>query len=79
MNDHHEAVDGSGYQGKHEYDLTREVKMACICDAFDGWSIKRPHFGDRDTSPAAVIKRMETEKAGQFDSEILRLFKETKL
>lgn len=80
MNDHHEALDGSGFQGKKEYDLTHEVKMACICDAFDGWSTRRPGFAaDRDLSPKGVINRMEVEKAGQFDPVILHSFKEMKL
>jgi len=76
VSNHHENMDGSGYQGKTADDLTTEVRMACICDAFDGYSVHRPHFGDRDISPKAVIKRMEVEKAGQFDPDILKIFKE---
>lgn len=76
MENHHEAMDGSGFLGKTGEQLSREVKMACICDAFDGWSIKRPHFNDRDVSPAGVIHRMETEKTGQFDPDLLDLFKQ---
>ena len=79
MQNHHECVDGSGYQSKTAKDLTKEVRMACICDAFDGYSVFRPHFANRDISPKAVIARMEIEKAGQYDSVILKLFKEIKL
>lgn len=79
MANHHECMDGTGYQGKIASDLTKEVRMACICDAFDGYSVHRPHFGDRDISPKAVIHRMEFEKAGQFDPDILKQFKEIKL
>ena len=77
MENHHECIDGTGFTGKTEKDLSLEVRMACICDAFDGWSVIRPHFGDRDVSPPAVIHRMKTEKAGQFDERLLNLFEET--
>lgn len=80
MQNHHESLDGTGYQGKEAFELTREVRMVCICDAFDGWSVRRPDFADdRDLSPKAVIRRMETEKTGQFDTDILKSFKEIKL
>lgn len=79
MSNHHECMDGSGYHGKTGDDLTQEVRMACICDAFDGYSVFRPHFGNRDISPKAVINRMEIEKAGQFDPDILKVFKDIKL
>jgi HD-GYP domain-containing protein (c-di-GMP phosphodiesterase class II) len=79
MQNHHECMDGSGWLGKTGRDLSLEARMLCICDAFDGYSIRRPHFGDRDTSPQAVIQRMVLEKAGQFDPEIIIVFSETKL
>tara|TARA_B100001750_G_C15442447_1_gene564323 strand:+ start:432 stop:1079 length:648 start_codon:yes stop_codon:yes gene_type:complete len=80
MANHHESMDGSGYIGKDAAELSREVRMACICDAFDGWSVRRAGFDpDRDLSPKGVIHRMETEKTGQFDREILKSFKEMKL
>lgn len=75
MENHHETLDGQGFLGKKADDLSREVRIACICDAFDGWSVARPHFGDRDISPAGVIKRMETEKDGQFDKKLLKILK----
>ncbi len=76
---HHETLDKKGPLGIDANTLSQEVRMVCICDAFDGWSVSRPHFDDRDISPSAVIHRMETEKAGQFDSDILQIFKEFKL
>jgi len=75
MENHHETLDGTGFFGKKRGDLDLIVRMACICDAFDGWSVHRPHFGVRDISPDAVIGRMETEKKGQFDAELLSLFR----
>lgn len=77
MENHHEHCNGTGYLGKTATDLSQEVRMACICDAFDGYSTYRAHFGDRDISPKAVIHRMQVEKSGQFDEEILKSFKET--
>lgn len=79
MKNHHEAIDGSGHHKITGDHMSQEVRMVCICDAFDGYSIKRPHFGDRDISPESVIKRMEVEKSGQFDLQILEKFKETVL
>jgi HD-GYP domain-containing protein (c-di-GMP phosphodiesterase class II) len=76
MNNHHENCDGSGYLGKTTKDLSTEVLMACICDAFDGYSVHRPHFQNRDISSKAVIQRMTIEKAGQFDNQILKSFEE---
>lgn len=76
MENHHETLNGEGFLGKAGDQLSKEVRMACICDAFDGWSVYRPHFGDRNLSPETVIKRMETEKAGQFDPDLLKQFKE---
>ncbi|HEY8963893.1 MAG TPA: HD domain-containing protein [Alphaproteobacteria bacterium] len=79
MQNHHEAINGTGWLGKEYDDLSLEARMLCVCDAFDGYSVWRPHFKDRDISPKAVIHRMEIEKEGQFDAEILNIFKKIKL
>lgn len=78
MAHHHEAIDGSGWLGLGGDKLSLEARMLCVCDAFDGYSVWRPHFGQRDISPAAVITRMTTEKAGQFDPVILETFTKVK-
>lgn len=74
MENHHETMDGKGFLGKSGEQLSTEVRMACICDAFDGWSTARPHFHERDISAKGVIHRMKTEKAGQFDEYLLKKF-----
>ena len=74
MMNHHEHLDGSGYQGKTDTDLSIHVQLVCICDAFDGYSIHRPHFEERDLSPQSVINRMKFEKSGQYNLELLNLF-----
>lgn len=80
MENHHETMDGQGFLGKTGEELSREVRMACICDAFDGWSVRRPSFDEnRDLSPSGVLHRMEFEKQGQFDPTLLKTFKETVL
>lgn len=79
MQNHHEAMDGSGWLGKTGDQLSLEARMLCVCDAFDGYSVWRPHFGTRDISPKAVLHRMGVEKAGQFDADILAVFKKVKL
>lgn len=75
MENHHESLDGTGLFRKTAGDLSLIARMACICDSFDGWRVFRPHFGDRDISADGVITRMETEKEGQFDKDLLRLFR----
>jgi HD-GYP domain-containing protein (c-di-GMP phosphodiesterase class II) len=74
MENHHEALDGTGLFGKTAHELDMVARMACICDAFDGYSVTRPHFGDRDISINAVITRMSDEKSGHFDPKLLSLF-----
>ncbi len=74
MAHHHEAMDGSGHMGLLGDQLSLEARMLCICDAFDGYSAWRPHFGNRDLSIDGVLNRMRFEKAGQFDADILRVF-----
>lgn len=77
---HHENMDGSGYIGLHGDDLSLPVRLACIIESFDGYSVVRPHFGDRDVSAAGVIKRMRDEKgAGIYDLELLNAFAAVKL
>ncbi len=73
---HHETFDKKGPLKIDASTLSQEIRMLCICDAFDGWSIKRPHFEGRDLTPEAVLNRMETEKSGQFDPAIFKIFKE---
>lgn len=72
---HHEQMDGGGFMGVAAGTLSPWVRVACIIDSFDGMSVRRPHFGARDTSPAAVYERLAVEKAGQYDPELLASFK----
>lgn len=74
MTNHHEAIDGSGWLKKQGDELSLEAKMLCVCDAYDGYSVWRPHYGARDITPSGVIRRMAVEKAGQFDPIILGIF-----
>lgn len=76
---HHEQMDGKGPNGTPGTALSAPVRLAAIVEAYDGWSIPRPHFDGRDTSPPAVIQRMRTEKAHMFDPELLESFAEMKL
>lgn len=79
MANHHEAMDGSGWLKKKGTDLSLEARMLCVCDAFDGYSVWRPHYGQRDISAAGVLNRMRVEKAGHFDDAILEIFSRIKL
>ncbi len=80
MAQHHEHMDGSGYLGLKAADLSLPVRLAAIIESFDGYSVPRPHFGDRDVSPAGVLKRMREEKGpALFDIELLEAFAQIKL
>ncbi|MEM7679907.1 MAG: HD domain-containing phosphohydrolase [Pseudomonadota bacterium] len=74
MKHHHEQIDGQGELGIPGDQLSSPVRLAAIVEAFDGWSIPRPHFGDRDISPAGVLKRMREEKLHMFDAELFEAF-----
>jgi len=79
MKHHHEAMNGTGWLGLKAEQLSTEARMLCICDAFDGYSTWRPHFGERDISMRGVLHRMGVEKAAQFDPEIMKIFTKMKL
>ncbi len=77
---HHEQMDGEGFLGKAGGELSAPVRLACIIESFDGYSIVRPHFGDRDISVEGVLKRMRNEKgAAIYDMELFDAFAEMKL
>lgn len=78
MAHHHEAMDGSGWLGLRGDQLSLEARMLCVCDAYDGYTVWRPHFGNRDISLSGVLHRMHVEKAGQFDTDILSIFTKVK-
>lgn len=76
---HHEQMDGEGELGISGDQLSTPVRLASIIEAFDGWSVYRPHFGDRDISIPGVLKRMRDEKLHMFDQELFNAFEEMKL
>lgn len=79
MRHHHEAMDGTGWLGVQADALSTEARMLCICDAYDGYSTWRPHYGERDISPRGVLHRMGVEKGSQFDPAIMKVFTKMKL
>jgi len=77
---HHEQMDGKGTLGIPAAELSAPVRLCAIIEAYDGWQIWRPHYGDRDISNAGVIKRMREEKgAAIFDMELFEAFAEVKI
>lgn len=77
---HHEHMDGSGTFGLTGKELSAPVRLACIIEGFDGYSIPRYHYGTRDTSPPAVLKRMREEKGAPcYDMEIFESFAQMKM
>lgn len=71
---HHEQMDGGGPLGLRGDQLSAPVRLAAIVEAYDGYRTWRPHFGDRDLTPAGVLQRMQTEKAAQYDPDLLAAF-----
>lgn len=79
MKHHHEHMDGSGTLGLTAEELSTPVRLAAIIEAYDGYRIWRPHFGDRDISPTGVLKRMREEKGEDiYDMELLEAFAKKK-
>ncbi len=79
MANHHEQMDG---QGTHEVpgdQLSMPVRLSAIIEAYDGWRIWRPHYEDRDITPAGVLNRMRKEKAHMFDMDLFEAFAEMRL
>lgn len=76
---HHEQMDGEGTHGKTADELSMPVRLASIVEAYDGWRIWRPHYGDRDISPVGVLDRMRDEKLHMFDEELFEAFAQMRL
>lgn len=77
---HHEQMDGNGTQGIAGSALSLPVRLASIVEAYDGWRIWRPHYGDRDISIAGVLERMRAEKGAEiFDMDLFESFAEMKM
>lgn len=77
---HHEQMDGQGHAGIKGDKLSKPVRLACIVESFDGYSIARPHFGDRDVSVPGVLARMRDEKGAKlYDMELFETFAQMKI
>jgi putative nucleotidyltransferase with HDIG domain len=71
---HHEQLDGHGYPGIKSKDLSIHERMISICDAFDGWTIARPHKTKDEIDPINVLNKKMAD--GRFDQSILKYLKE---
>lgn len=79
MLNHHEQMDGNGFRRVPGEQLSLPVRLACIIESFDGYTIPRPHFGDRDTSTDGVLARMRDEKgAALYDMGLFEYFAKSK-
>lgn len=80
MVNHHEQMDGNGTHSVQGDKLSLPVRLCAIVEAYDGWRIWRPHYGDRDISPPGVLKRMREEKGMDiFDIDLFESFAEMKM
>lgn len=74
---HHEHMDGSGYLGLGADSLSLPVRVACIVESYDGYTIPRAHFDGRDVAPGAVIEKMRNEPgkgASMYDMALFDVF-----
>lgn len=77
---HHEQMDGHGTHGVPGAALSAPVRLAAIVEAYDGWRIWRPHYGERDISPPGVLARMREDKGEEiFDMELFEAFADMKM
>ena len=77
---HPEQMDGQGTQGLTADKLSLPVRLVAIVEAYDGWRIWRPHYGDRDISIPSVLNRMRNEKGAKiFDMDLFESFAEMKM
>lgn len=82
MTNHHENMDGSGHHGLNADEISMPVRLCCIVESYDGYTIPRSHFGDRDITPRAVLEKMRTEPdkgAKMFDMDLFDAFAKMKL
>ena len=71
---------GQGTHGIAGEKLSAPVRLVAIIEAYDGWRIWRPHYGDRDISYSGVLKRMREEKGPDiFDMELFEQFAAMKM
>jgi len=84
MTNHHEHMDGSGHHGLTAEQISLPVRVCCIVEGYDGYTIERPHdkFEPRDRSPAGALFRMRNDPdkgAKMYDIPILETFTAIKL
>jgi HD-GYP domain-containing protein (c-di-GMP phosphodiesterase class II) len=80
MQYHHEQMDGQGTHGIAGEQLSAPVRLVAIVEAYDGWRIWRPHYGERDISIPGVLTRMREEKGAEiFDIDLFEAFAEMKM
>ncbi|MDH5723094.1 MAG: HD domain-containing protein [Alphaproteobacteria bacterium] len=77
---HHEQMNGEGTHRIAGDKLSAPVRLMSIIEAYDGWRIWRPHYGERDISVPGVLNRMREEKGADiFDMEYFEAFAEMKM
>lgn len=77
---HHEQMNGEGTHRIAGDELSAPVRLMSIVEAYDGWRIWRPHYGTRDISIPAVLKRIREDKGADiFDMAYFETFAEMKM
>lgn len=80
MRHHHEQMDGRGPHKIPGAALSAPIRLAAIVEAYDGYRIWRPHFAERDISPAGVLAKMRQEKGETiYDMELFEIFAKMKM
>lgn len=77
---HHAQMNGQGPNNTPAEAMSKPIRLAAIVEAYDGWRIFRPHYGDRDISIKGVLDRMREEKGAEiFDMDLFEAFAEMKM
>ena len=70
--DHHERVDGSGYNGKKAEELNRHVNILMLCDIYAALTSNRPYKKAMD--PFFAIKYLTLSERTKLDPEVMYHF-----
>ncbi len=72
---HHEFEDGSGYpEGRKGNEIPLFAKIISVCDTFDAMTTDRPYR--KALSYKDALEEIERFSGKQFDSEVVKVFKE---
>lgn len=81
IQNHHERMDGMGENKLTADQISMPVRLVCIVEDYDGNSHLRPHQikEGQKNDPLSIFEKMETKRAGYFDTDLLDAYKKMKV